>query len=55
VFAQKARDDDAPGGYVVPHTAITCLSAPGGRCLAHFTDALDAATLAGRIATHCPA
>jgi protein SCO1 len=46
VFAEKRLDPTAPGGYTVPHTAMAYLAAPGGRYLAHFSDALDAEGLA---------
>jgi len=49
VFARKTDDADAPGGYVVPHTAIAYLAAPGGRVVDHFGDALDAERLAERL------
>lgn len=49
VFARRSEDADAPGGYVVPHTAITYLCDPDGNYLAHFSDAIDAAELARRL------
>lgn len=49
VFARRTADADAPGGYVVPHTAITYLMGPDGNYLAHFSDAIDAAELARRL------
>jgi protein SCO1/2 len=52
VFAERVADAQAPGGYVVPHTALAYLMAPGGRYLAHFTAALDALTVAARIRRH---
>ena len=41
VFANFNADDDAPDGYVVPHTAIAYFMGPNGRHLDHFIDALD--------------
>lgn len=49
VFAKRTPDADAPGGYVVPHTAITYLFGPDGIYLSHFSDAIDAAELARRL------
>ena len=50
VFAEKREDTGAPGGYVVPHTTIAYLAAPGGQVLAHFADSIDARELARRLA-----
>jgi len=55
VFAEKATDADAPGGYVVPHTAITYLAGPGGRYLGHFSDGLEPAEMAQRLTAHLEA
>jgi protein SCO1/2 len=52
VFAAPVDDAAAPGGYVVPHTALAYLMAPGGRYLAHFAESLDAATVAARLRMH---
>lgn len=49
VFAE--RQAAADGDYDMPHSAITYLVAPDGGLAAHFVDALDADTIAGRIAT----
>lgn len=49
VFAERQEDADAPGGYVVPHTALTYLLGPDGSYRAHFPDTDDAATLAARL------
>ena len=49
VFAERREDAGAPGGYVVPHTAIAYLAAPGGQVLAHFADSIDAHELAKRL------
>jgi protein SCO1/2 len=52
VFAAPVLDDSAPGGYVVPHTALAYLIAPGGRYATHFAETLDAATVSSRLRTH---
>ena len=52
VFAEAVADDCAPGGYAVPHTAFAYLMAPGGRYEAHFSQALDAESVAQRIGRH---
>ncbi|MGJ7565779.1 SCO family protein [Variovorax sp. GB1R11] len=52
VFAEPVPDANAPGGYVVPHTALAYLMAPGGRYATHFAETLDAATVSARIRTH---
>jgi protein SCO1/2 len=49
VFAERREDAQAPGGYVVPHTTISYLAAPGGQVLAHFVDSIDAGELAKRL------
>ena len=49
VFAEKRHDPDAPDGYVVPHTTIAYLAAPGGQVLAHFVDSISAEELAHRL------
>jgi protein SCO1/2 len=48
VFAE--RQAAADGDYDMPHSAITYLVAPDGGLAAHYVDALDAETIAGRIA-----
>lgn len=55
VFARRVEDPDAPGGYVVPHTAMTYLFGPDGTYVAHFSDAIDAAELALRLRALLPA
>ena len=49
VFARKQEDAQAPGGYVVPHTAFAYLLGPDGAYVAHFSDALSAPELAERL------
>lgn len=49
VFAQRKDDHTGRGGYDVPHTAITYLIDPQGKIAAHFTDALSAEEIAGRL------
>jgi protein SCO1/2 len=49
VFAERREDPRAPDGYVVPHTSIAYLATPGGRVVAHFTEALSPAELACRL------
>lgn len=49
VFTRKVVDAQAPGGYVLPHTAFAYLLKPGGGCLAHFSDSLSAGQLAERL------
>lgn len=49
VFAERKADPGAPGGYVVPHSAISYLMSPGGQYCDHFTDAVDGLTIATRI------
>lgn len=52
VFAAPVGDAAAPGGYVVPHTALAYLMAPGGRYETHFAETLDAATVCARLRKH---
>lgn len=52
VFAAPVPDANAPGGYVVPHTALAYLMAPGGAYVTHFAETLDAATVSARLRTH---
>jgi protein SCO1 len=52
VFANPVTDDSAPGGYVVPHTALAYFMAPGGRYKAHFMQSLDAEAVARLIGRH---
>jgi len=49
VFAEPVADAGAPGGYVVPHTAIAYLMAPGGRYQSHLPDALDVDAVVERL------
>lgn len=49
VFAETVADAKAPGGYVVPHTAIAYLMAPGGRYLTHLPDALEVDAVVERL------
>ena len=49
IFAKRAPDPDAPGGYVVPHTAISYLMGPDGRYVSHFFDATTAEELAVKL------
>ena len=51
VFAERRDDVGAIGGYVVPHTTIAYLAAPGGQVLAHFVDSVDSNELAKRLRT----
>lgn len=48
-FAEPVADASAPGGYVVPHTAISYLMAPGGRYLTHLSEALDVDSVVERL------
>ena len=52
VFAKPVQDANAPGGYVVPHTALAYLMAPGGRYVTHLSDSLDVAAVAERLRLH---
>lgn len=52
VFAQPVADAAAPDGYVVPHTALAYLMAPGGRYEDRFAESLDASGVAERLRTH---
>ena len=49
VFAERKADPQDPDGYAVPHTAIAYLLGPSGQYLAHFTESLDAETIARRL------
>lgn len=49
VFAEPVQDANAPGGYVVPHTAFAYLMAPGGRYETHLPDALDVDAVVERL------
>ncbi|MGJ7505947.1 SCO family protein [Variovorax sp. GT1P44] len=49
IFATRKEDAEAPGGYVVPHTAISYLLDREGRYLAHFGDTIDPVTMARRL------
>ena len=50
VFAEFTGDDEAPDGYVVPHSAIAYLMSPEGKLLDHFIDALDEEEVTRRMA-----
>ncbi|RZA27254.1 MAG: SCO family protein, partial [Lysobacteraceae bacterium] len=52
VFAEPVPDANAPGGYVVPHTAFAYLMAPGGRYQTHLPDALDVDAVVERLRQH---
>jgi protein SCO1 len=41
VFAERKADPEDPGGYAVPHTAITYLMDRNGRYLTHFAENLS--------------
>lgn len=49
VFAARHEESDAPDGYVLSHTALSYLMAPGGAYQTHFADSLDAATVSTRM------
>jgi protein SCO1/2 len=49
VFAEKAADPQDPGGYAMPHTALTYLVGPDGQYVAHFPDTIGAKQLAERL------
>ena len=49
VFAERAADPDDPLGYAMPHSALTYLVSPEGKCIAHFSDTLDSDELARRL------
>jgi protein SCO1/2 len=49
VFASRTEDPGAPGGYVISHTAISFLMAPGGGYRTHFAESLDASSVAVRL------
>lgn len=49
VFAEYKGDDEAPDGYVVPHSAIAYLMGPDGQHLDHFIDSLDENEVANRM------
>ena len=52
VYAAPATDGLAPDGYVVAHTAFAYLVQRGGRCIAHFSDALEAGTITTSLRNH---
>ncbi|MEJ2867775.1 SCO family protein [Actinomycetospora sp. OC33-EN08] len=45
VFARRRADPEDPGGYGVPHTAMTYLVDPDGRWVRHWPDTADAETI----------
>jgi protein SCO1/2 len=49
VFTQRRADPSAPGGYVMPHTAITYLVGHDGGFAAHFGDAVPSEEVCTRI------
>ncbi|KAH8672300.1 hypothetical protein BGZ61DRAFT_536946 [Ilyonectria robusta] len=49
VFAKRRDDDNAPGGYSIPHTAITYVVGPDGRLLDHLMDSVDASGVVERM------
>jgi protein SCO1 len=49
VFAERKSDAEAPGGYVVPHSAIAYFMAPDGSYVDHFTDGREQNEIAARI------
>jgi protein SCO1/2 len=51
VFAEFKGDDEAPDGYVVPHSAIAYLMGPDGRHIDHFIDALEEDEVLRRMST----
>lgn len=52
VFAEPVQDANAPGGYVVPHTAFAYLIAPGGRYATHLPDSLGVDAVVDRLRAH---
>lgn len=50
VFAEAKSDDEAAGGYVVPHSAIAYLMGPDGEHLDHFIDAIEEDEVVRRMA-----
>jgi protein SCO1 len=52
VFARRKADPASPGGYAVPHTAISYLITPDGQYADHFADALPVADVAARLRAH---
>ncbi|KAH7120323.1 hypothetical protein B0J13DRAFT_567803 [Dactylonectria estremocensis] len=49
VFANRKEDSNAPGGYTIPHTAITYILGPDGRVLDNLDDSLDVSEVVTRI------
>ncbi|KAL2865941.1 uncharacterized protein BJX67DRAFT_149347 [Aspergillus lucknowensis] len=49
VFAKAKDDENALGGYIVPHTAITYLLDMEGFIVDHFPDVLNANTVTSRV------
>ncbi len=49
VFAERAVDPQDPGGYAMPHSALTYLVGPDGKYVTHFPDTIDAKQLAERL------
>ncbi|GKT92415.1 hypothetical protein Ct61P_10265 [Colletotrichum tofieldiae] len=49
VFARRKEDESDPGGYVIPHTAITYIIGPDGLLMDHLHDSLDLKEVVSRI------
>lgn len=49
VFAKRRDDDNAPGDYLIPHTAIIYILGPDGRLLDHIMDSVDVPGVVQRI------
>ena len=49
VFAQRRDSPGEADGYDVPHSSLTYLVDPAGRFRTHFSEVLDAPTIAGRL------
>lgn len=50
VYARKVKDDGAPDGYTMDHTAIIYLMGPDGRFVTHFTASTPVDAIAAAIA-----
>ena len=49
VFARRVEDPAAPGGYRMPHTAITYFLGPDGQFITHFGDGVSGEVVTSRI------
>ncbi|KAL4961157.1 uncharacterized protein BDV14DRAFT_181059 [Aspergillus stella-maris] len=49
VFAKVKEDQEAKGGYVVPHTAITYLLDEHGAIVDHFNDEIEARAITAKV------